>query len=78
VPVRRTPSRNDHGPATCTAGHKAATTGGTGVVDLDDAKAEFKAAWVRIRAGVTDEEIAAAHRIAQASAEALARYDARR
>ena len=47
---------------------------GTGV-DLDDAKAKFKEAWARIRAGLTDDDIAAAHQIAEASAAALARYD---
>ena len=44
-------------------------------VDLDDAKAKFKEAWARIRAGLTDDDIAAAHQIAEASAAALARYD---
>jgi hypothetical protein len=50
---------------------------GTGV-DLDDAKAKFKIAWARIRAGLTDDDIAAAHEIAEASAEALAQYETRR
>jgi hypothetical protein len=50
---------------------------GTGV-DLDDAKAKFKDAWAPIRAGLTDVDIETAHEIAEASAEALARYDARR
>jgi hypothetical protein len=45
--------------------------------DLDNAKAKFKAAWARIRASLTDADIAAAYRIAQASAEALARYGRR-
>jgi hypothetical protein len=35
------------------------------------AKAQFRAAWARIRAGLTDADIAKAHRYA----EALARYD---
>jgi hypothetical protein len=47
---------------------------GTGV-DLDDAKAKFKDAWARIRASLTEAEIAHAHRVAEISAEALARYD---
>jgi head-tail adaptor len=47
-------------------------------VDLDDAKAKFKRAWARIRTRLTDDDIAAAHEIAEASAEALARYETRR
>jgi hypothetical protein len=40
-------------------------------VDLDDSKSQFRAAWARIRAG-------GANRYAEASAEALARYDRKR
>jgi Xaa-Pro aminopeptidase len=43
--------------------------------DLADAKAKFKAAWVRIRSGLTEAEIAHARRVAEISAEAVARYD---
>jgi hypothetical protein len=50
---------------------------GTGA-DLEDCKAQFKTAWVRVRAGLTDEDIATAHDIAEASSEALARYDRKR
>lgn len=50
---------------------------GTGL-DLDDAKAKFKAAWARIRASLTEAAIADARKIAEASAKALARYDDRR
>jgi hypothetical protein len=50
---------------------------GTGV-DLDDAKAKFKDAWARIRASLTEADIAAAHRIANTSAEALARFEKRK
>jgi hypothetical protein len=49
------------------------TTGAAG--DLVDAKAKFKEAWARIRASLTDQDIADAQQIAAASAEALARYD---
>jgi hypothetical protein len=45
--------------------------------DLDDAKAQLRTAWARIRASLTDQDIADAHRIAENSAEALARYDRR-
>jgi hypothetical protein len=45
--------------------------------DLVDAKARFKNAWTRIRASLTDQDIADAQQIAAASAEALARYDRR-
>ena len=44
-------------------------------VDLDDAKAKFKAAWARIRASLTEQDITDAHRIAEISAEVLARYN---
>jgi hypothetical protein len=49
---------------------------GTGA-DLDDCKLKFKNAWARIRASLTDQDIADAQRIAAISAEALARYDRR-
>jgi hypothetical protein len=42
--------------------------------DLDDAKAQFRIAWAQIRASLTDQDIASAHRIAEISTEALARY----
>jgi hypothetical protein len=45
--------------------------------DLADAKAKFKAAWARIRASLTDQDIADAQQIAAVSAKALARYDRR-
>jgi hypothetical protein len=45
--------------------------------DLVDAKAKFKEAWTRIRASLTDQDIADAQQIAATSAEALARYDRR-
>jgi|SRR5580692_87774 hypothetical protein len=43
--------------------------------DLADAKAKFKAAWARIRSGLTEAEIAQARRVAEPSAEAVAKYD---
>jgi hypothetical protein len=43
--------------------------------DLADTKAKFKAAWARIRSGLTEAEIAHARRVAEISAEAVARYD---
>jgi hypothetical protein len=46
--------------------------------DLDDAKAQFRAAWARIRASLTGKDIANAQRIAKNSAETLTRYDRRR
>jgi hypothetical protein len=49
---------------------------GTGA-DLDDCKLKFKSAWARIRASLTDQDIADAQQIAAVSAEALARYDRR-
>jgi hypothetical protein len=45
--------------------------------DLIDAKAKFKEAWARIRASLTDQDIADAQQIAAVSAKALARYDRR-
>jgi hypothetical protein len=50
---------------------------GTGA-ELGGCKARFKAAWVRIRTGLTDEDIATAHDIAEAGSEAFARYDRKR
>jgi hypothetical protein len=47
-------------------------------VDLVDAKARFKNAWTRIRASLTERDIADAQEIAAISARALARYDDRR
>jgi hypothetical protein len=55
----------------------SASDSGTGD-GLDDCKAKFRAAWARIRAGLTDQDIAMAHRYSENSAAALARYDARR
>lgn len=55
-------------------GKPGTSANGTGV-DLDDCKLQFKVAWSRIRAGLTDDDIASAHEYADASAEALARYD---
>ena len=45
---------------------------------LDDCKTQFRAAWARIRASLTDQGIARARRYSENSAAALARYDARR
>jgi hypothetical protein len=45
--------------------------------DLDDCKVKFRKAWARIRARLTDQDIADAQQIAAVSAEALARYDRR-
>jgi hypothetical protein len=45
--------------------------------NLVDAKARFKKAWTRIRASLTDQDIADAQQIAALSAEALARHDRR-
>jgi hypothetical protein len=45
--------------------------------DLDDWKLKFRKAWARIRARLTDQDIADAQQIAAVSAEALARYDRR-
>jgi hypothetical protein len=49
---------------------------GTGA-DIDECKAEFKNAWARIRAGLTEADVARAYRYA-ASKEALARYGRKR
>ena len=43
-------------------------------IDLADAKVKFKAAWTRIRSSLTEAEIAHARRVAEISAEAVARY----
>ena len=45
--------------------------------DLVDAKAKFKEAWARIRASLTDQDIADAQQIAALNAETGARYAAR-
>jgi hypothetical protein len=45
--------------------------------DIDDCKLKFRKAWARIRASLTDQDIADAQQIAALSAEALARYDRR-
>jgi hypothetical protein len=45
---------------------------------LDDAKERFRIVWAGIRAGLTDNDTARAHRYAEASAEALARYEPKR
>jgi hypothetical protein len=60
-----------HGRQSC------ADDSGTGH-DLDYAKAKFREAWARIRAGLTDLDIARARRYADARREALARYNRKR
>jgi hypothetical protein len=55
----------------------SADDSGTGH-DLDDVKAKFRKAWARIRAGLTELDIARARHYAEASREALARYDRKR
>ena len=55
----------------------SADDSGTGH-DLDDAKAKFREAWARIRAGLIELDIARARHYADASREALARYDRKR
>ena len=45
---------------------------------LTDCKAKFRAAWERIRAGLTDQDIATARSYSENGAAAIARYDARR
>jgi hypothetical protein len=45
--------------------------------DLVDAKVKFKEAWARIRASLTDQDIADAQQIAALNAETRARYAAR-
>jgi hypothetical protein len=55
-------------------GKPGAGASGTGI-DLDDCKQHFKTAWARIRGSLSDDDIARAHRYAEGSAEALARYD---
>jgi len=55
----------------------SADDSGTGH-DLDDAKAKFRETWARIRAGLTELDIARARHYAESSREALARYDRKR
>jgi hypothetical protein len=55
----------------------SADDSGTGH-DLENAKAKFRQAWARIRAGLTELDIARARHYAEASREALARYDRKR
>jgi hypothetical protein len=55
-------------------GKPGASANGSGV-DIDDCKAKFKTAWAAIRAGLSEDDIASAHRYAENSREALARYD---
>ena len=55
----------------------SADDSGTGH-DLDDAKAKFREGWASIRAGLTELDIARARHYAEASREALARYDRKR
>jgi hypothetical protein len=43
--------------------------------DLDDCKAKFEIAWPGFAPGLTDQDIAGAREYAEASKEALARYD---
>jgi hypothetical protein len=52
----------------------SADDSGTGH-DLDDAKAKFRETWARIRAGLTELDIAGARHYAESSREALARYN---
>ena len=78
--IMRAPGLPPHVPQwrwTCNVYGKPGGGSGSGV-DLDDCKAQFKEAWTTIRGGLTDEDIARAHRYAEASAEALARYDRKR
>ena len=46
--------------------------------DVADAKAKFREAWARIRAGLIELDIARARHYVEASREALARYDRKR
>ena len=73
VPAHRTTGRRGRGPAICPAAQGNDDRGSA--TDLADAKAKFKAAWARIRSGLTEAEIAQARRVAEISAEAVARYD---
>jgi hypothetical protein len=60
------------GHATCTGRPQARNDRGSGFdPDLDDFKAQFREAWTRIRASLTDQDIADANGIAEISAEAL-------
>jgi hypothetical protein len=55
----------------------SADDSGTGR-DIEDAKAKVRKAWARIRAGLTEADIGRAQQYAEASREALARYDRKR
>ena len=46
--------------------------------DLEHAKAKFREAWARIRAWLTELDIARARHYAESNREALARYDRKR
>jgi hypothetical protein len=70
--ARRPTSRN--GAGTSNVPGKPGGGSGSGS-DLDDCKAQFRAPWATIRAGLADADIARADRYAEASAEALALYD---
>jgi hypothetical protein len=60
------------GHATCTGRPQARNDRGSGVdLDLDDFKAQFREVWTRIRASLTNQDIAAVKEIAEISAEAL-------
>ena len=52
----------------------SASDSGTGD-GLDDCKVKFRAVWARIRASLTDQDVAAARRYSENSAETLARYE---
>jgi len=56
---------------------RQAMQGGESGTGTSLGKAYFRTAWARIRAELTDADIATAHRYAEASAEALARYQNR-
>ena len=70
---RRTIQRNGHGPVAFTAGRRAAMNGAAAPTSMTP-KRQFRIAWAQIRASLTDQDIANAHRIAEISTEALARY----
>jgi hypothetical protein len=57
-----------------TPGRPQASDDRGSAVDLDDCKRQFRAAWSRIRAGLTEAEIDHERRVADVSAEARARY----
>jgi len=46
--------------------------------DLADCQRQFEEAWIRIRAGLTEADVARAHKTAKTSTEALQRYQQRR